>query len=137
MGQVGNLLVLQEDSSGAVGRAQWCCGESTVVLWWEEHSGAVGPTTNSQLPVSHILVCSQDICCVCSQDICIGSSQDICIVSSEDICIEDICILSHLNVKNYDMRVALFGFHQITLFFGPETWNNGPDTGNPEKLDPL
>ena len=27
---------------------------------------------------SHILVCSQDICCVCSQDICIVSSQDIC-----------------------------------------------------------
>ena len=43
-------------------------------------------------------VCSQDICCVCSQDICI--------VSSQDICIEDICILSHLNVKNYDMRAA-------------------------------
>ena len=55
---------------------------------------------------SHILVCSQDICCVCSQDICIVSSQDICIVSSEDICIEDICILSHLNDKNYDVRAA-------------------------------
>ena len=45
-------------------------------------------------------------CCVCSQDICIVSSQDICIVSSEDICIEDICILSHLNDKNYDVRAA-------------------------------
>ena len=53
---------------------------------------------------SHMLVCSQDICCVCSQDICIVSSQDICIVSSEDICIEDICILSHLNVTNHNMH---------------------------------
>ena len=34
------------------------------------------------------------------------SSEDIGIVSSEDICIEDICILSHLNDKNYDMRAA-------------------------------
>ena len=50
--------------------------------------------------------CSQDICCVCSQDSCIVSSQDICIVSSQGICIEDICILSHLNDKNYDMRAA-------------------------------
>ena len=55
---------------------------------------------------SHILVCSQDICCVCSQDICIVSSQGICIVSSQGICIEDICILSHLNVKNYDVHAA-------------------------------
>ena len=53
---------------------------------------------------SHILVCSQDICCVCSQDICIVSSENISIVSSEDISIvtsQDIGILSHLNDKNY------------------------------------
>ena len=55
---------------------------------------------------SLLIFCSQDICCVCSQDICIVSSQDICIVSSQGICIEDICILSHLNDKNYDMRAA-------------------------------
>ena len=47
---------------------------------------------------SHILVSSEDIGIV--------SSEDIGIVSSEDICIEDICILSHLNDKNYDMRAA-------------------------------
>merc|ERR1712091_631822 len=47
---------------------------------------------------SLLIVCSQDICCVCSQDICI--------VSSQGICIEDVCILSHLNDKNYDMRAA-------------------------------
>ena len=58
---------------------------------------------------SHILVCSQDICCVCSQDICIVSSENISIVSSEDISIvtsQDIGILSHLNDKSYDMRAA-------------------------------
>ena len=43
---------------------------------------------------------------ICSQDICIVSSQAICIVSSHGICIGDICILSHLNAKNYDMRAA-------------------------------
>ena len=47
---------------------------------------------------SHILVSSEDIGIV--------SSEDICIVSSEDICIEDICILSHLNVTNHNMRAA-------------------------------
>ena len=55
---------------------------------------------------SHILVSSEDIGIVSSEDIGIVSSEDICIVSSEDICIEDICILSHLNDKNYDMRAA-------------------------------
>ena len=55
---------------------------------------------------SLLIVCSQDICCVCSQDICIVSSQDICIVSSQGICIEDICILSHLNAANHNIRAA-------------------------------
>ena len=55
---------------------------------------------------SHILVSSEDIGIVSSEDIGIVSSEDICIVSSEDICIEDICILSHLNDKNYDVRAA-------------------------------
>ena len=55
---------------------------------------------------SLLIVCSQDICCVCSQDICIVSSQDICIVSSQGICIEDICILSHLNATNHNIRAA-------------------------------
>ena len=68
------------------------------------------PTTNQlpvgRLPVSHILVSSEDIGIVSSEDIGIVSSEDICIVSSEDICIEDICILSHLNVTNHNMRAA-------------------------------
>ena len=55
---------------------------------------------------SHILVSSQDIGIVSSEDIGIVSSEYICIVSSEDICIEDICILSHLNVTNHKMRAA-------------------------------
>ena len=58
---------------------------------------------------SHILVCSQDICCVCSQDICIVSSENISIVSSEDISIvtsQDIGILSHLNLNSHNMRAA-------------------------------
>ena len=55
---------------------------------------------------SHILVSSEDIGIVSSEDIGIVSSEDICIVSSEDIRIEDICILSHLNDKNYDVRAA-------------------------------
>ena len=55
---------------------------------------------------SLLIVCSQDICCVCSQDICIVSSQGICIVSSQGICIEDICILSHLNATNHNIRAA-------------------------------
>ena len=50
---------------------------------------------------SHILVCSQDICCVCSQDICIVSSEDISIVTSQDI-----GILSHLNLNSHNMRAA-------------------------------
>ena len=62
-----------------------------------------------RLPVSHILVSSEDICIVSSEDIGIVSSEDIGIVSSEDIGIvssEDIGILSHLNDKSYDMRAA-------------------------------
>ena len=55
---------------------------------------------------SHILGSSEDIGIISSEDIGIVSSEDICIVSSEDICIEDICILSHLNDKNYDVRAA-------------------------------
>ena len=74
------------------------------------HAQNVCPTTNQlpvgRLPVSHILVSSEDIGIVSSEDIGIVSSEDICIVSSEDICIEDICILSHLNDKNYDVRAA-------------------------------
>ena len=85
------------------------------------HAQNVCPTTNQlpvgRLPVSHILVSSEDIGIVSSEDIGIVSSEDICIVSSEDICIvssedigivssEDIGILSHLNDKSYDMRAA-------------------------------
>ena len=55
---------------------------------------------------SHILVSSEDIGIVSSEDIGIVSSEDICIVSSEDICIEDICILSHLNATNHNIRAA-------------------------------
>ena len=74
------------------------------------HAKNVCPTANQlpvgRLPVSHILVSSEDIGIVSSEDIGIVSSEDICIVSSEDICIEDICILSHLNVTNHNMRTA-------------------------------
>ena len=59
------------------------------------------PTTNSQLPVSHILVSSEDIGIVSSEDIGIVGSEDIGIVSSEDI-----GILSHLNLNSHNMHAA-------------------------------
>ena len=86
------ILLLQDH------RAALCGAETSSVCRSEICCGSAAATWCG--------VCSQDICCVCSEDICIVSSQDICIVSSQGICIEDICILSHLDATNHNMRAA-------------------------------